>query len=111
MVSSETTNLPITYIPPSATGSHGFNHLVSRYLFYVGQACDHNCTAFIDNNPVKTFKSTEVTINALLPPIIQGHCNAPPKPLSSVPLQTNPPTTNKVNATIHLLSIQYRISF
>ena len=36
MVSSTTTHLTITSIPPPATKSHGFNHLASGYLFSVG---------------------------------------------------------------------------
>ena len=77
MVSSTTTHLPIPSLPPSATKSHSFNHLSSGSLFFVGQFCDHNCTAVFDKNSVKTFKSTEVNITALCTPIIQGHRNAP----------------------------------
>ena len=91
MVSSATTHLPIPYLSPAATKSHGFNHLASVSLFYVGQACDHNCTAVFDNNSVNIFKSTEVNITSLYPPIIQGHRNAPSQPLYSVSLPTNPP--------------------
>ena len=53
MISYATTHLPITSLPPSATKSHGFNHLASGYIFSVRQACDHNCTAVFDKNPVK----------------------------------------------------------
>ena len=47
MVSSTTKNLPITYLPPSATKYHGFNHLEYISLFSVRQTCDHNCTAVL----------------------------------------------------------------
>ena len=70
MVYSATTHIKITYLPESATKSHGFNHLSSGYLFSVGQACDHNCTAVFDKNYGKIFNSTEVNINALRPTII-----------------------------------------
>ena len=73
MVSSTTTHLPITSLPPPATESHGFNRLAYGYLYSVGQTCDHNCSAVFDKNSVKIFKSTEVNINAIFPPIIQGH--------------------------------------
>ena len=53
MVSSTTKNIPITYLQPSATESHGFNHLASGSLFYFVQACDHNCTSVFDKNSVK----------------------------------------------------------
>ena len=81
MVSSATTYLPIPSLPPSATESHGFNHLASGYLFSVGKACDHNCTAVFDKNSVTMFKSTEVNITVLCPPIIQGNHNSPSQPL------------------------------
>ena len=91
MVSSATTHLPIPSLPTSTTKSHGFNHLAYGSLFSVGQACDHNRTAVFDKNSVKIFKSTEVNINALFPPIIQGHHNAPSRPLYSLSLTTHPP--------------------
>ena len=53
IVSYTTTHLPITSLLPHATKSHGFNHLASGYLFSVGQACNHNCTAAFDNNSIK----------------------------------------------------------
>ena len=53
MVSSTTTHLPIPYLYPYATKSHSLNHLASGSLFYVRQACDHNCTAVFDKNSVK----------------------------------------------------------
>ena len=81
MVSSATTHIPISSLPPSATKSHSFNHLSYVYLFSVGQACENNCTPVFDNNSVNIFKSTEININALFPPIIQGHLNAPSQPL------------------------------
>ena len=56
MVYSATTNLPIPYIPPSPTESHGLNHIASGYLFSVRQACDHNCAAVFDKNSVKNIK-------------------------------------------------------
>ena len=58
MVSSATTHLPIPSLPPSATKSHGFNHLAYGSLFSVGQACNHNCTAVFEKNSVKIYKST-----------------------------------------------------
>ena len=99
MVYSSTTHIVIPSLPPSAAKSHGFNHLASGSLFSVGQACDHNCTAVFDKNPVKIFNSTEVNITALCPPIIQGHCNTPPQPLYSVSLPTHPSSTHKANET------------
>ena len=61
MVSSETTHLPVPSLPPSAKNSHGFNHMASRSLFSVGQACNHNCIAVFDQNSVKTSEDiTEV---------------------------------------------------
>ena len=62
----------IPSLAPSATKSHGINHLASGSIFYVGKACSHNCAAVFDKQPVKTFNSTELIINALCPPIIQG---------------------------------------
>ena len=59
MVSSATTHLHIPYLPPSATKSRGFNHMASRSLFSVGQACNHNCIAVFDQNSVK--KSEDIT--------------------------------------------------
>ena len=47
MISSTTTHLPITSLPPSATKYHGFKHLVSGYLFSVGQDYNRNCTAVL----------------------------------------------------------------
>ena len=105
MVSSPTTHLTIPSIPPSATKSHGLNHIASGYLFSVVQACDHNFTAVFDKNSVKIFKSTEVSINALCPPIIQGRRNAPSQPLYSVSLPNYPPSIHKSNATINASSI------
>ena len=52
MVSSSTTHLPIPYLLPFSTKSHGFNYLAYGPLFSARQACDHNCTAFFDNNSV-----------------------------------------------------------
>ena len=95
MVYSTTTHLPITYLPPPATKSHSFNHLSYGYLFSIAQACNHNCSAVFDKNSVKIFKSTEVNINALCPPIIQGHRNAPSQPLYSVSLPTYLLSTQK----------------
>ena len=66
---------------------------------------------FLTKNPVKIFKSTEVNITALCPPIIQGHRNAPSQPLYSVSLTTHPPSIHKSNATMNISSIQDRISF
>ena len=83
-LSSSTAYISITYLPPSATKSHGFNHIVCGSLFSVGQACDNNCTAVFDTNSVKMSKSTEVSINALHTFIIQGHHNAPSQPIYSV---------------------------
>ena len=77
MVSPTTTNILIIYLPQSATKSHGFKHLESGSLFSVRQTYNHNCTAVFDKNYVKIFKSTEVSINAIRPTIIQGHHNAP----------------------------------
>ena len=77
MVSSATTHLPINSLPPSATKYRGLNHLAYGSLFFAGQACDHNCTTVFDKNPVKIFNSTEVNINLLHPPILQGHRNVP----------------------------------
>ena len=111
MVYSTTTHITINYLPPSATESQGFNHLSSVYLFNVGQACDNNCTAVFDKNFVKIFKSAEVNINALFPPIIQGHRNKPSQPLYSVSLSTYPLSTHKENEIINVLSIQDRIDF
>ena len=37
MVSSTNPHLPIPSLPPSATKSHGFNHLASGSLFFFGQ--------------------------------------------------------------------------
>ena len=68
MVSSANTHIPIPPLPPSATKSHGFNHLASGYLFSIGQACDHNSTAVFYKNSVKMFNSAEVNINALCHP-------------------------------------------
>ena len=48
-----TTHLTIPFLPPSATKSHGFNHMASGSLFSVIQDCDHNCIAAFDNNYVK----------------------------------------------------------
>ena len=81
MVSSATTHLPIPSLPPSATKSHGFNHLASGSLLSVIQACDHNCTVVFDKNSVKIFKSTEVNITDFCPPIIQFHRDVPLQPL------------------------------
>ena len=52
MISSETTHLTIHSLPPSAKKYHGFNHLASESLFSFGKSCDHNCTAYFDNNSV-----------------------------------------------------------
>ena len=90
MASSTTTHLKINYLPPPATKSHGFNNLSSGYLFSVGQACDNNCTAVFDKSSVKIFKTTEVNINALCLPILQGHLDTPSQPLYSVSLPTFP---------------------
>ena len=90
MISSTTTHLPITSLPPPATKSHGFNHLAYGYLLSIGQTSDNNCSAVFDKNSVKIFESTEVNINALCPPIIQGHRNAPTQPLYLVSLPTYP---------------------
>ena len=79
MVYPETTHLPITYILSSTTKSHGFNHIASGCIFSVGQSCDHNCTAIFDKQYVEIFMFTEVSINTICPPIIQGHCIEPPK--------------------------------
>ena len=81
MVSSKTMHLPILSLPPSATKSHGFNHLEYGYLFSVGQACYCNFTAVFDKQNINIFKSTEVSIKVLCPPIIQGHHNSPSQPL------------------------------
>ena len=108
---STTTHLKINSLPPTATKSHGFNHLSSGYIFSVGQACDNNCTAVFDKNSVKIFKSTEVNINALCPPIIQGHRNTPSQPLYLVSLPTFPLLTHKENESINVLSIQDCIDF
>ena len=110
MVSFKTTHLSIPSLPPSATNSHGFNHLASGYLFSVGQACDHNCTTVLKKS-VKIFKSTEISINALRPPIIQGHRNAPLQTLYSVSLPIHPPSIHKANATINSSSHRDRIAF
>ena len=111
MASSTTTHLKINYLPPPATKSHGFNNLSSGYLFSVGQACDNNCTAVFDKNSVKIFKSTEVNINALCPPIIEGHHNAPSQPLYSMSLKTHPPSISKENSTINVSSVRDCIAF
>ena len=106
MLSSATTHIPIPSLPPSATKSHGFNHLASGSLFSVGQACDHNFTAVFDKNYVKIFKSIEVNITAIFPPIIKGPCNAPSQHLYSVSIPTHPPPIYKANATINVSSIR-----
>ena len=77
MVSPTTTNILIISLPQSATKYHGFNHLESGYLFSVRKTYDHNFTAGFDKNYVKIFRSTEVSINAIRPTIIQGHRNEP----------------------------------
>ena len=59
-------------------------------------------TAVFDKNTVKVFKYTEVNINALCPPVIQGHHNSPSQPLYSVSLPTHPPPIHKSNATINV---------
>ena len=50
MVSSATTHIPIPYLPTSATKYHDFNHVAYGSLFYIGQACNHNCTAILKKN-------------------------------------------------------------
>ena len=60
---------------------------------------------------VKIFKSTEVSINELCPPTIQGHYNAPLQTLYSVSLSTHPPSIHKANAKIDASLIQDRIGF
>ena len=111
MVSSITTHIPITSLPPSAKKSHGFNHLASESIFSVGKAFDHNCTKVFDNKYVKIFKSTEVNITALSSPIIQGYSNTPSQPLHSVSLPTYLLSAHKENASINVSLIQYRIDF
>ena len=111
MESSTTTNLPIPSILPSATKYCSSNHLASGYLFFDRQACDHNCTAVFVKSSVKIFKSIEVNINALCPPIIQGHRNSPLKPIYSVSLPIHPPSTHKSNGTINVSLIRYFIDF
>ena len=83
MVYSTITHLAMPSLPPYATKSHGFNHLSSGSLFSFGQACDNNLTVF-DKQSVKIFNYTEVSINLLCPPKIQGHRNSASKPLYSV---------------------------
>ena len=51
MVSSATTHITITSLPPISTKSHGFNHISSESIFSFGQACDHNCTAVLTRIP------------------------------------------------------------
>ena len=111
MISSANTHLPIPSPPPSVTKYHGFNHLASGSIFSVVQAFDHNCTAVFDKKSIKIFKSAEVNITALCPPIIQGHRNAPSQPLYSVSLPTHPPSIHKSNATVSFSSIRNRITF
>ena len=111
MVSSVTTHFPIPSLPPYDTKSYNFNHLSSGFLFSVGQAFNNNYTAVFEKNSVKIFISTEVNINALRPPIIQGHRNAPPQPLYSVSLSTHPPSIHKANAIINVSSIRDHIAF
>ena len=77
MVSSTTTHIPINSLPKYATKSHVFNHLESGSLFSVGKACNNSCTAVFDKNSIKIFKSIEVNIDALCPPIVQAHRNTP----------------------------------
>ena len=88
MVSSTTTHIIIRSLPPSTTKSHCFNYLESVSIFSVGQDCDHYYTAVFEKNSVKIFKYTEVNINALFTPIIQGHRNASQKYLYSVYIPT-----------------------
>ena len=60
---------------------------------------------------VKLLKYTEFSINALFPPIIQGHRNAPSQKNYSFSLQTYPPSIHKANTTINAPSIWDRIDF
>ena len=110
MVFSTTTHHKIPYLSQSSTKYHGFNHISSGSLFPIGQDCNHNFTAVFENNSVKIFKSTEVNINTLCPPIIQGHRNAPSKPLYSVFLPTYPLSTHKENASINVSSFIFTMA-
>ena len=111
MVSSTTKHLPITSIPSSATKSHGFNQLAYGSLFSVIKSCNHDCTDFFYKQSVNIFKSTEVIINELCPPIIQGHLNAPSQHIYSVSLLAHPPSIHKENTTINILWIWDCIDF
>ena len=72
---------------------------------------NNNFTAVFDKNSVKIFKSTEINITALFPPIIQGHRNSLSQTLYSVSLPTIPTSIQKSNATINVSPIRDRVAF
>ena len=91
MVSYTTTHIKIQSLPLSATKSNGLKHLAYGSLFSVRQACNNNRSDVFDKKTVNIFKSTEVSINTLCPPVTQGHRNAPPQLIYSVSIPAHPP--------------------
>ena len=105
MVSSKTTHLPITYLRAYAKKCHGFNNLASGFICSVRQACNNNWNAVFDKNSVKIFKSKDVSINRILPPIIQVRQNAQSQPLYSVFMSTHLISVYKATTTTNASSI------
>ena len=102
MTSKSTTNLPLPGLPPSATISHGFKSLASGSLLSVGQICDHNCTAIFTDTAVHMYKTPDIKITPLQPPIFSGTRDAPTQPLYNIKL----PISDSPAHAINLLQIQ-----
>ena len=102
MTSKSTTNLPLPGLPPSATISHGFKSLASGSLLSVGQICDHNCTAIFTDTAVHMYKTPDIKITPLQPPIFSGTRDAPTQPLYNIKL----PISESPAHAINLLQIQ-----
>ena len=86
MTYKSTTNIPLPDLTPSATVSHGFKSLASGSMLSVSQICDHNCTEVFTNTDVHMYKSPDIKITTLKPPIFSGTRDASTKPLYNIKL-------------------------
>ena len=118
MTSNTTTNLPIPQLPPSATISHGFKNLASGSLLSVGQICDHDCIAVFNDKEVHMYKTPDIKITTLKPPLFSGTRDAPVQPLYNIKLPiplASPQSINsqqiQVSNAVKLQYLQDRIAF
>ena len=60
MSATQTVKIPLQKsLSLQATKSHIFDGLHSAYLIYLGQLCDENCIAILDNNEINIPKDSK----------------------------------------------------